>query len=90
MTTELFATILMFFVTVISWIGLFVEKKRASDRENELIAAIKSVDARDFAVAVGELRTTSGDRQAEMKLQNDLAIEAEKLSNEGPPRINVS
>ncbi len=56
-----------------------LERKRAIDRERELLAAVLSKNIDEYTHAVDRLRKQPKDALAEMKLENDLAKAAVAL-----------
>jgi hypothetical protein len=56
-----------------------LERKRAIDRERELLAAVLSKNIGEYLKAVDMLRKRPKDVLAEMKLENDLAQAAVSL-----------
>lgn len=55
------------------------ERRRAIDRERELLAAILSKNVGEYLQAVESLKRTSQDKLAEMKMENELAQAAVSL-----------
>lgn len=62
------------------------ERKRAIDRERELLAAVLAKDIGQYLQAVDNLRKQPKDKLAEMKLENELAQAAVRLEqSQGVP-----
>jgi len=63
-----------------------LERKRAIDRERELLAAVLSKNIGEYLQAVERLRKQPKDALAEMKLENELAKAAVALEeSQGVP-----
>ena len=62
-------------------VNVHVERKRAISREQELIAAFLAKDGKDYSDAIEALKTTPKDRQKNLLIENDLAINAAKLEH---------
>lgn len=58
------------------------ERKKAIRREQELLAAILAKDVNDYLQALDAVKREPGDHLREMELENELAINAQKLSQE--------
>lgn len=56
-----------------------LERKRAIDRERELLAAVLAKNAGEYLSAIDALRRTPADKIAEMRLENELAQAALRL-----------
>lgn len=56
-----------------------LERKRAIDRERELLAAVLAKNAGEYLSAIDALRRTPADKIAEMRLENELAQAAIRL-----------
>jgi hypothetical protein len=60
-------------------VAMQLERKRAVDRERELLAAVLSKNIGEYLQAVEKLRKQPKDALAEMKLENELAKAAVDL-----------
>lgn len=59
--------------------ALQLERKRAIDRERELLAAVLAKDVGQYIQAIDNLKQSPKDKLASMKLENELAIAATQL-----------
>jgi hypothetical protein len=70
--------VIVLFAAYAYW-ALDRERKRAIDRERELLSAILAKDVGQYIQSIENLRKTPKDKLAEMKLENELAREAVRL-----------
>jgi hypothetical protein len=57
-----------------------IERKYAIDRERELLGAVLSKNVGEYLKAIEALKTTPADRLAELKLENELAQAAVRIT----------
>lgn len=70
--------VIVLFAAYQAW-AVQLERKRAIDRERELLAGLMSKNIGEYLQAVDRLRKQPKDALAEMKLENDLAKAAVAL-----------
>lgn len=69
--------------------ALQIERKRAIDRERELLAAILAKNGEEYLKAVEVLRRSSRDKLNELKLENELALKAAELEEKESARQGI-
>jgi hypothetical protein len=80
MLEALVAVVVLF--AAYAFYALDKERKRAIERERELLSAILSANVEQYLGAVERLRTSPKDKLVAMKLENELAVAAAKLEDE--------
>lgn len=60
-------------------VALQWERKRAIDRERELLAAVLAKNVGEYLTAIDTLKRTQKDKLNELKLENELALAATRL-----------
>ena len=63
-----------------SWYNLSLERERSISREQQLIAAILSENVQDYLNSVDDLEKTPKDKRKQVKADNNLAIEVQKVT----------
>ena len=78
--------VLMFAILVgFGWLYTW-ERRKGIEREQELLGAVLAQHAGDYIGVVDALRTKPKDKLAQMQAENELAVNAQKLSKmEGLP-----
>jgi len=77
-------SVIVLFAGYAFW-ALDIERRRAIDRERELLAAVLAKDIGQYIQAIDNLKKSPKDKLAEMKLENDLAVAAAALEERGIP-----
>lgn len=78
MTLEILLGVLILFSAYECWAHQ-VERKRAIERERELLVAIMAKHTKEFADVMESLRRTPQNKIEEMKIENELAQAAAQL-----------
>lgn len=73
--------VIVLFAATAFWM-LDKERRRAIDRERELLAAVLSKNIDQYITAIDNLKKQPKDKLAEMKLENELAVAAAKLDQD--------
>lgn len=64
------------------------ERKRASQREEDLIVALMAKNIQEYNAAMKSLHETVKDKLKRMKIENDLAIRTQQLMGETGVPVN--
>lgn len=70
--------VIVLFAATAFWM-LDKERRRAIDRERELLAAVLSKNIDQYIAAIDNMKKQPKDKLAEMKLENELALTAAQL-----------